>query len=87
MRNPERLDSFYEELKSIHQYNCPDLRFGQFVINVFGWISDTKQKRPFYLEEEEMLRLFLEYVQVFSPRKATRANGKEDFMNPPVEVI
>lgn len=35
MRNPNRLDSFYEEIKKIHQCNYPDLRFGQFVINVF----------------------------------------------------
>ena len=60
MRNPDRVDNFYEELKSIHKHNCPDLRFGQFVINVFGWISDSKQKRPFYLEEEEIVELFPE---------------------------
>jgi len=37
-------------LKCIHQEECPDLRFGQFVINVFDWISTTKQRRPFDLE-------------------------------------
>lgn len=65
MRNPNRLDSFYEELKRIHQSNCPDLRFGQFVINVFDWIENTKKRRPFYLEEEEMRELFQEYMQAF----------------------
>ena len=65
MRDPKRLDYFYEELKHIHQDECPDLRFGQFVINVFDWISTTKQRRPFGLEEEAMLALFREYVETF----------------------
>lgn len=65
MRDPKRLDSFYEELKCIHQEECPDLRFGQFVINVFDWISTKKQRRPYGLEEKEMLALFREYTEIF----------------------
>lgn len=65
MRDPKRLDFFYEELKCIHQDVYPDLRFGQFVINVFDWISRTKQRRPFGLEEQEMLALFREYAKSF----------------------
>ena len=38
MRNPERLDSFYDELKRIHKEAFPDWRFGQLCSNFFGWL-------------------------------------------------
>ena len=33
MRDPERLDAFYDELKRIHKTYFPDWRFGQLVEN------------------------------------------------------
>ena len=62
MRDPNRLDNFYEEVKNIHKENFPDLRFGQFMSNFFGWLTSTKGKDIFFLEEGEMLKLFREYV-------------------------
>jgi hypothetical protein len=62
MRDPNRLDNFYEEVKNIHKENFPDLRFGQFMSNFFGWLTSTKGKDIFFPEEEEMLKLFREYV-------------------------
>lgn len=39
MRNPDRLDSFYDELKKIHKEHFPDWRFGQWCSNFFGWLA------------------------------------------------
>ena len=62
MRKPERLNSFYAELKEIHKHSFPDMRFGQFILNALGWISQTKERDPFFPEEDEMLNLIKEYA-------------------------
>jgi len=62
MRDPNRLDDFYEEFKNIHKENFPDWRFGQLISNFFGWIASAKERDIFFPEEEEMLKLFHEYV-------------------------
>ena len=36
MRNPDRLDDFYERLKKVHKELYSDLRFGQFMMCVLG---------------------------------------------------
>lgn len=64
MRNPKRLDNFYNELKEIHKRSFPDLRFGQFMMNVLGWIA--KKRDPFFPEEDEMLELIKEYANTNS---------------------
>lgn len=65
MRDPNRLDNFYEEFKDIHRKHFPDWRFGQLISNFFGWIVSTKGRDIFFPEEEEMLKLFREYVDSF----------------------
>lgn len=62
MRDPERLNDFYEELKQIHKQNFPDWRFGQFMNNFFRWLSYSKHHDGFYPEEDEMLELLREYA-------------------------
>lgn len=62
MRNPDRLDAFYEELKQIHKVSFPDMRFGQFILNALGWINSSKERDPFFPEENEMLNLIKEYA-------------------------
>ena len=59
MRNPNRLDSFYDELKKIHKEYIPDWRFGQFIVNFLIWYN----RDPFYLEEDKMIDLFKEYLR------------------------
>lgn len=61
MRNPERLDSFYEELKDMHKTYFPDWRFGQFCSNFFGWLMSKKKIDLFFPEEGEMLKYLREY--------------------------
>ena len=63
MRKPERLDSFYNEMKHIHQKCFPDWRFGQLMCNFFGWVASEKRRDPFFHEEEDMIEYFKEYAR------------------------
>lgn len=57
MRDPNRLDVFYDELKRLHKENVPDWRFGQLLVNVLIWYN----RDPFYLEEDKMIDVFKRY--------------------------
>ena len=61
MRDPKRLDDFYDRMKKIHQEKLPDWRFGQLMENFLGWLAQ-QNKMCFYLEDMQMLRYFEEYV-------------------------
>ena len=56
MRNIERLDSFYNELRQIHKTYFPDWRFGQFICNI-----PFDGKDPFYMEDSQ----FIECIESF----------------------
>lgn len=56
MRNPERLDDFYAQLKKVHQEKFPDWRFGQFMSNFLGWVA---QKRDIFFPEEDEMAVYL----------------------------
>lgn len=58
MRDINRLDSFYEELKQIHKENFPDWRFGQFIMNFLSYAGD-----PFYMEEDRFITKIKEFVK------------------------
>lgn len=62
MRNPDRLDSFYDELKNLHKNTFPDWRFGQLISNFFGWLWGNKNVDCFFPEENKMLEYLKEYV-------------------------
>lgn len=55
MRNPNRLDTFYETLKEIHKTYFPDWRFGQFIINFQSWYYNECRRDVFYVEDELIL--------------------------------
>ena len=63
MRDKYRLFKFYEKLREIHMKYFPDWRFNQMIVNVLAdW--QTKTKRDiFYLEEDEMIQIFKDYVK------------------------
>lgn len=62
MRDINRLDKFYDELKEIHKKNFPDWRFGQLIVNVLAdWQAKTKRD-IFFPEEDEMIQIFRDYV-------------------------
>lgn len=66
MRDPNRLDGFYEELKNIHKEYFPDWRFGQLCSNFFGWLVSTKGVDLFFPEEQRMLEYLREYIAPMS---------------------
>lgn len=57
MRDPNRLDVFYDELKRLHKENVPDWRFGQFLVNFLTWYN----RDPFYIEEDKMMEEISRY--------------------------
>ena len=63
MRDPERLDNFYDKLKQLHKTYVPDWRFMQFVINFQNWLKIHYQIDGFYLEENRMIEKVEEYVK------------------------
>ena len=67
MRNPNRLDKFYDEMKKIHKKSFPDWRFGQLMSNFLGWLYSVKGKDPFFPEEGDMIEYFKEYANCTSP--------------------
>ena len=63
MRDAYRLYKFYEELREIHMKYFPDWRFGQMISNVLvDWRFKTG-KDIFYIEEDEMIQIFRDYVK------------------------
>lgn len=57
MRNPNRLDKFYEDLKKLHKENVPDWRFGQLISNFEAWYGND----IFYLEENQFVSKLNEF--------------------------
>ena len=54
MRDKDRLDSFYDNLKEIHKEFFPDWRFGQLIHNLQVWILQKEKADPFFFEEDKM---------------------------------
>jgi hypothetical protein len=61
IRDPNRLDKFYEDFKNVHKEKFPDLRFGQFVVNFNHWLTYEKEIDIFYVEDDEMEKLIKEF--------------------------
>lgn len=66
MRDPNRLNEFYDELKKLHKEYAPDWRFGQLCSNFFGWLYQEKKKDLFFPEEDEMIKYLEEYLKGIS---------------------
>ena len=62
MRDINRLDNFYDNLKSIHKSYIPDWRFGQFIMNFMGWYYNKYKRDCFYIEEDKMIKYIEEFV-------------------------
>lgn len=56
MRDPKRIDEFCKEIAKYWK-RVPDWRFGQLMMNVLG----TSKIDPFFLEENQSLKLFDEF--------------------------
>lgn len=68
MRDPNRLDNFYEDFKILHKTYCPDWRFGQLISNFFSWILTEKKRDIFFIEENVMIDYFSEFC-IFMKKK------------------
>ena len=58
MRDPNRLISFYDEMREIHMKYVPDWRFSQLIYNVFGTID------IYGYEEEDVLKAIKKYFKM-----------------------
>lgn len=63
MRDPNRLDDFYDKLKTVHKTNFPSWRFGQFMFNFFNWYGQD----PFFMEEDKFLELMDKFIKGENP--------------------
>lgn len=64
MRDPKRLDKFYDELKELHKSKVPDWRAGQLFCNVIEWLSNAKNMDAFFPEEDRLIEYFKEFLGV-----------------------
>lgn len=62
MRNKDRIKPFCEKLAEAWE-RCPDMRFGQFICNVYGAVK----RDPFFIEDEESMRLIEKCANDCSP--------------------
>ena len=62
MKEPDRLNDFYYELREIHKRHFPDWRFGQFMYNFLNWLYSEKHLDPFFPEEGDMIDYLKEYA-------------------------
>lgn len=61
MRDPNRLDNFYEKLKEYHKNILPDFRFIQLIYAFLTWHNNKYGTDGFYIEEKECLKRFKEF--------------------------
>ncbi len=64
MRDPKRLDDFYDRMKKIHQEKLPDWRFGQLILNFLSEAST--EMGMFYMEDERLIKKLEEYTDSVS---------------------
>jgi len=72
MRDVERLDRFYDELKRIHKLYFPDWREFQLFYNMF---ADMKED-PFYWETDQAINYIQEYANKYGSKLARRLDDK-----------
>ncbi len=60
MRDINRLDNLYNELKELHK-QVPDWRFGQFIMNFISWYMIKYKRDIFYVEDDKIIYLFKEF--------------------------
>lgn len=73
MRDPKRIDKFCNELAAIWKSNAPDWRFGQLMSNFQRWCA-VKKIDIFFPEENEILKLFKEFLGVSDKTEESISN-------------
>lgn len=67
MRDPKRLDKFFDEFKEIYKKEFPDWRFFQLMSNFMGWVYQEQKKDPWFVEENQCIELFKKFSEEMSP--------------------
>ena len=62
MRNPERIDRYMNLLTQVWK-EFPDLRFGQLLANMLGFVQQEAQKDIFFIEDEEFFATFTKWYK------------------------
>lgn len=62
MRDPNRLDDFYTDMKVLHK-KLPDLRFMQLMNLFFDWHAKRYNSDGFYVEDNRFIDRFREFVE------------------------
>lgn len=62
MRDPKRLDDFYDRLKKVHQEKLPDWRFGQLMLNFLSAYMTSNGIDFFYCEDAQLIKELEDYV-------------------------
>ena len=62
MRDTNRIKPFCTELAELWS-NWPDLRFGQIMYNISKYIEMEHRKDIFYLEDDELMKIFREQLR------------------------
>lgn len=62
VRDPNRLDSFYDTVKMVHKKYYPDLRFGQLMDSFRYWLEVKRSVDIFYAEEKQLMYLIVDFV-------------------------
>ena len=57
-RDPKRIKRILEKIEKLWQ-NSPDLRFGQFIQNIFG---SAIKDQPIYFKEDDEVEKILDYL-------------------------
>lgn len=64
MRDPNRLYSVYNSIRTLHQEAFPDWRFTQFIDNFRSWLYTNKKIEDWwYIEDDKIIKYFSEFVQ------------------------
>ena len=62
MRDPKRLDKFYDRLKELHKKEVPDWRVGRLFINLYRWIEYEENIDMYFLEEDRLIELIEKFL-------------------------
>ena len=60
IRDSNRIDEFCQELATLWKNHYPDMRFGQFVLNLYTYISNNARDM-FFVEDQQMMQYIKEF--------------------------
>ena len=62
MRDVNRLNSLYDNIKNLHKTFVPDWRFGQFILNFISWYASKYHNDIYYIEDDKIYHYIREFI-------------------------